>query len=129
MSTTKDVHQIVDQIVQKDARYKSEAYLFVLAALKHFLKKLGRRRDVTGEELLRGIKELGVEQYGPTTRMVFEHWGVRNTEDFGRIVFNMVDAGLLRKTEEDSIQDFKGVFDFREEFDKKFKFRIDKDSL
>jgi uncharacterized repeat protein (TIGR04138 family) len=129
MSDEKDMYQIVEQIVQKDATYKSEAYLFVLAALQHRLKKLGKRRDVTGEELLQGIKALGIEQYGPTTRMVFEHWGVRCTEDFGRIVFNMVDAGLLRKTEEDSIEDFKGVFDFREEFDKNFKFRVDKESL
>jgi len=129
MKETEDVYQIVEEIVQKDDRYKVEAYLFVLAALKYSLKKLKRSRQLSGEDLLEGIKQLGVEQYGPTTRMVFEHWGVKTTEDFGRVVFNMVDAGLLRKTEEDSIEDFKGVFDFREEFDKKFKFRIDKDTL
>jgi uncharacterized repeat protein (TIGR04138 family) len=129
MKTTEDIYQIVEQIVQKDDRYKAEAYLFVLAAYRYTLKKLGRSRHVTGEDLLEGIKGLGIKQYGPTTRMVFEHWGVRTTEDFGRIVFNMVDAGLMRKTEEDSIEDFKAVFDFIEEFDRKFKFRIDKDSL
>jgi uncharacterized repeat protein (TIGR04138 family) len=129
MKKANDIYQTVERIVQKDDRYKAEAYLFVLAALKYSLRKLGRSRHLTSEELLDGIKALGIEQYGPTTRMVFEHWGVKTTEDFGQVVFNMVDAGLLRKTEEDSIEDFKGVFDFQEEFDKKFKFRIDKDTL
>ncbi len=129
MNRNRDIYQILDEIVRKDGCYKAEAYMFVLAALKYTLKKLGRSRNVSGDDLLEGIKGLGMEMYGPTTRLVFEHWGINTTEDFGRVVFNLVDAGVLRKTEEDSIDDFKGVFDFQEEFDRKFKFRVDKDSL
>lgn len=129
MDAPKDIQQIVEQIVRKDERYKVEAYLFVLEAFNYTLDKLGKDRVESGKDLLQGIKELGIERYGPTARLVFEHWGVKTTEDFGWIVFNMVDAGLVRKTEEDTIEDFKGVFNFREEFDEKFKFRVDKDSL
>ena len=52
--------------------------------------------------------------------MVFEHWGVKSTEDFGEIVFNMVNENLLYKTEGDSKEDFKGFYDFEEAFKVKF---------
>lgn len=129
MDMSEEIYQKVEKIAHKDGRYKVEAYLFVLGAFQYTLKKLRRKRDITGRDLLEGIKTLGVERYGPTTRLVFEHWGVRTTEDFGRVVFNMVEAGLMKKTEEDTIEDFKGVYSFQEEFDRKFKFRVDKDSL
>ncbi len=129
MSKTENVYQIVDRIVQKDNCYKSEAYLFVLDALVYTQKKARKSRDVNSQALLQGIKELGVKKFGPTARMVFEHWGVRTTEDFGRVVFNLVKSGFLKKTEDESVADFKGAFDFREEFERKFKYRIDKDFL
>jgi len=129
MRTSEQIYQKMERIAQRDGRYKIEAYLFVLDAFEHTLKKLRRKRNITGKDLLEGIKTLGIGKYGPTTRLVFEHWGVKTTEDFGWIVFNMVEAGLMRKAEEDTIEDFKDVFNFREEFDDKFEFRVDKDSL
>jgi uncharacterized repeat protein (TIGR04138 family) len=89
-------------------------------------EKLKRSDHVSGRELLEGIREFGLEQYGPMTLTVFQHWGIRTTEDFGEIVFNLVENGLLKKTEEDSRADFKNVYDFKEVFDNKELFRLDK---
>ncbi len=73
-------------------------------------------RHVSGQELLNGIRALALEQFGPMTVTVLEEWGVRRCEDFGEIVFNMVDNNLLAKTAEDSREDFKGGYDFDEAF-------------
>ena len=104
--------QKIQAICRKDSRYKPEAYLFVLAALHTTTGSLPVPRHVTGQELLEGIRLYGLDQFGPLTRQVFEHWGIRQTEDFGRIVFSLIDAKLLRKTEEDSLADFQGVYNF-----------------
>jgi len=114
--------KVVEEIVAKDPRYKVEAYDFVMGALNYTQSKLDKPRHVSGGELLEGIREYGLECFGLMTRTVFNNWGVRRTEDFGNIVFNMVDAGLLAKTEEDSIEDFKDGYDFKEAFDKGYKY-------
>ncbi len=71
---------------------------------------------VSGQELCIGLRDYAVECFGPLAPVVLRHWGVKRTEDFGRIVFAMIDAGLLRKTADDSMEDFVGVFDFDEAF-------------
>ncbi len=82
------------------------------------------KKHVTGKQLLEGIKELALKRFGALAKMVFEHWGVRETIDFGNIVFNMVEEGILSKTEEDSIEDFRNVYDFEEVFVKNYKFEF-----
>lgn len=116
----------LEELVGKDPRYKPDAYEFLMQALWFTQKKLKREGHITGRELLEGIREFGLEQYGPMTLTVFEHWGVKTTEDFGEIVFNLVENGLLKKTEEDSRADFKNVYDFKETFDSKAQFKLDK---
>jgi len=118
--TNADLLGKVEALAEADRRYRKEAYFFVLDALQHTVKSLkltGERRHVTGQQLLLGIKELALDQFGPMAKTVFEHWGVRNTRDFGEIVFALVGSGLLGKTEEDSIEDFANVYDFETEFD------------
>jgi uncharacterized repeat protein (TIGR04138 family) len=119
-----DFWRAIEQIVQKDKRYKKEAYAFVMAALDFTLSKLDKHRHVTGQELLDGIREYGMEQFGPMARAVFEYWGVKRTEDFGEIVFNMIDVGVMSKTEKDTKDDFRGVYDFKEVFDKNYKISL-----
>ena len=72
---------------------------------------------MTAKELLEGVREYGLELYGPMACAVFEHWGVKETADFGEMVFNMVDTQLMGKNENDSRDDFKGVYDFKSAFD------------
>ncbi|MBI3318119.1 MAG: hypothetical protein HYZ90_03105 [Candidatus Omnitrophica bacterium] len=114
----------VQAIFRKETRYKPEAYLFVLAALHFTTSNLPERRHITGQELLEGIRLYGLDQFGPLTRQVFEHWGVLSTEDFGQIVFSLVEAKLLGKTEEDSLADFGGVYDFSHAFDPQALFKL-----
>lgn len=109
--------EAIEKIVNRDRRYKIDAYNFVLEALSYTVKKFKKSRHVTGRELLEGIKEYAKEQFGPMARTVLEHWGVKNTEDFGNIVFSLVEAKILSKTEEDSIEDFKDGYSFEEVFD------------
>lgn len=118
-----DIHTL-RKIIEKDTRYPLEAYLFVLEALYFTRKKFKKERHVTGQELCEGIKEFALSRYGPMTKTVFEHWGIKNTTDFGNIVFNMVNEKVLSKTEEDSIDDFKDVYDFDDVFVKKYQFGI-----
>ena len=121
-----DFYKKIEEITKKDSRYQPDAYEFVMQALWFTQNKLKRKGHVAGRELLTGIKEFALEQYGPMARTVFEHWGIKATQDFGEIVFNMVENGLLGKTEKDSREDFKNIYDFSEAFDSKELFRLDK---
>jgi len=102
----------IEEIANKDSRYKPDAYEFVMQALWFTQKKLKQSGHVSGRQLLDGIRKFAIRQYGPMAKTVFGHWGVRVTADFGEIVFNMVDAGLMRSTEEDKKSDFEDVYDF-----------------
>ena len=62
------------------------------------------------------MREYAIKRYGLLAPVVLEHWKVRRTDDFGRIVFAMIDSGMMSRTQEDSMEDFQGVFDFREAF-------------
>lgn len=118
--------EVLEQIVAKDPRFHRDAYLFVREALDFTQKLIGKEnrglvRHVTGQELLEGIRQFALQQFGPMTVTVFEEWGVRNCRDFGEIVFNMVESGLLAKTEQDSRDDFRDGYDFTEAFRKPFQ--------
>jgi uncharacterized repeat protein (TIGR04138 family) len=115
----------LEQIVAKDPRYPRDAYLFIRESLDHTQKRIvrssrGQLRHVSGQELLDGIREYALSEFGPMTTTVFEEWGVRSCQDFGEIVFNMVESGLLAKTDTDSRDDFAGGYDFQEAFRKPF---------
>lgn len=110
------VERGIRNVVEKDPRYPFEAYRFLFEALDFTVKKLGEKRHICGRELLEGIRELAVEQFGGLARMVLDGWNVRRTEDFGEMVFNLVDEGLMGKTEQDSKDDFRNGYDFDEAF-------------
>jgi len=121
MQTEINFEEGVDAILAKDNRYTREAYFFVRESLdvaqKRFAKAGGKsakdkRAHVSGQQLLEAIRAHALEQFGPLTLMVLEEWGVRRCEDFGELVFNMVESSLLGKTENDSRDDFKGGYDF-----------------
>src|SRR6516162_8554554 len=113
--------EVVEQILSKDPRFSREAYSFMREALGFTQKligkeNLGKIRHVTGQELLDGIRQFALQQFGPMSATVFEEWGVRNCGDFGEIVFNMVEIELLAKTEQDTRDDFRNGYDFTEAF-------------
>ena len=106
----------LEQVIETDDRYDLEAYLFVQEVMAFLVRENKVRRHLSGRELLEGIRRYALKEYGPLSREVLEHWGVHRCEDFGEIVFNMVGEGILRTTEQDSKEDFRGGYDFREAF-------------
>ena len=110
------ITDLLAPLLEKDSRYKVEAYLFVREALDYTVRSFSKPRHVSGQELLEGMRDYALQEFGPLTRRVLTEWGVHECIDFGNIVFNLIDAGLLGKTEEDSIEDFMDGYDFHEAF-------------
>ncbi len=107
--------------------YAPEAFDFVRLGLAHTARTVhgegtlrdstpDDRRHVTGQQLCLGLRDFAIQQYGMLARTVLNRWGVRRTDDFGRIVFAMIDLQLMRKAEQDSLEDFRAVYDFGEAF-------------
>jgi uncharacterized repeat protein (TIGR04138 family) len=108
-------------------RYHVNAYGFLFSALQRTQEQLGRSQahgedhaHISGPELLEGIRDFGLEQFGLMTQTVFRIWGIRATDDFGRMVFELIERGEMRKTEQDRLTDFFDVYDFEEVFDRQY---------
>ena len=113
--------EAIARIRERDTRFDPEAYRFLQAALeytiRHFNKPAsGPERHVTGGELLEGFRRLALKEFGPLARRVLSHWGLHRTEDIGAMVFALVEAGALGKTERDRLEDFAGGYDFETAF-------------
>jgi uncharacterized repeat protein (TIGR04138 family) len=130
-------HPKVADIVRRDPRYAYEAYEFVFAALTHTQKMLGRlprdemsaeveaQHHVSGPELLHGVRDLALREFGFMARTVFRRWGINKTDDFGEIVFNLVDATLMSKTSDDTRRDFQAVYDLDQALTEGFRINLD----
>ena len=114
-------NETLSQIIKEDSRYHAEAYVFMRDALDFSSKILkkpakGPQKHISAAELLEGIRQYALREYGPLTMTVLDYWGIHNCVDFGQIVFNLVNKNILRKTESDSIHDFDGGYDFETAF-------------
>ena len=108
------------KVLMDESPYQAEAYQFTLEALNFTLKKLKAQRHLNAVELLDGIRRYAIKLYGPMARAVLEEWGIRSCQDFGEIVFRLINMGLMTKSETDSKDDFKVGYDFEEAFSKPF---------
>ncbi len=125
------------EVVRRDPRYVYEAYEFVFAALGHTQRMLGRvpseeeaaspgpQYHVSGRELVEGIRDLALREFGLMARVVFRMWGINRTADFGEIVFNLVRENLMSKTEQDSLADFTDVYDLDQALVHDFHIKLD----
>ncbi len=128
----------IAKLVKEDRRYKLDAYAFVFDALHYAHNQLGMgadraagegeeegeeapERHLTGQQLCEAIRLYALEQYGYMAQCVLNSWGVRSTSDFGEIVFNLINIGHMRKTEDDVREDFDDVFDFESGLRQSFK--------
>lgn len=118
----------VDAIIARDGRFDREAYLFVRDALEFTTRQCKKKptdpyveQHVSGQQLLEGVRRYALEQYGPMVPTVFEHWRVRSCEDIGAIVFNLIEVREFGKADTDTLEDFRGGFDFEEAFVKPFR--------
>ncbi len=120
-----DFEEAVIRILKDDPRYAPDAYQFARETLDFTYALLtkpvrGEERHISGQELLEGMRKYALQEYGAVAMTVLNSWGVFRCEDFGQLIFNMVEKGFLRKTEQDSIHDFDGGYDFESAFRKPF---------
>jgi uncharacterized repeat protein (TIGR04138 family) len=109
--------EAIKEILREDHRFAADAYIFLQEALAFTVKYLarppkGQGQHVRGPELLDGIRRYALQEYGAMSKTILNAWGVTRCEDFGDIVFHLVHKGVLRKTDEDRIEDFAGGYDF-----------------
>jgi uncharacterized repeat protein (TIGR04138 family) len=111
--------------LQSDAGpYPVEAFNFIREGLSFTMHRVHEApeqleehdRHVSGQQLCMGLREYAIDRYGLLAPAVLEHWNITRTDDFGRIVFAMIEHGLMSKTPADCIDDFRGVYDFGEAF-------------
>lgn len=124
-----DFAEIVGLICKEDPRYDRKAYEFVRLGLDHTVKELrkkesargGRSRHVSGPELLEGLRVYALDQFGPLAKTVLNSWGVHRCQDFGEIVFNLIEYNVFSKTETDRREDFADIYSFEDAFVKPFR--------
>jgi uncharacterized repeat protein (TIGR04138 family) len=127
-------------VLKRDPRYRAEAYEFVREALGYAQDYLqmgppaawreeeeeepGRERHLTGQELCEAIRQYVTAEYGFMAKAVLNSWGIRCTSDFGEIVYNLIEVGLMKKSESDRREDFDDVFDFDEALCRQFQISV-----
>lgn len=116
MSDYAALEDALQKIGARDGRFHERAYLFVLAALEYAQGRLPARRHLSGAELAWACRDFALEQFGLLAPTVLGYWGVQRTEDFGSIVFALIEAGMLAQQATDKVEDFNGVYQFAEAF-------------
>ncbi|MGM0380729.1 MAG: Minf_1886 family protein [bacterium] len=101
----------ITELAIENPRYPREAYLFVFNCFHWARQHLERPRHLSGQEFSHYLVAFARESFGPLAHQVFSEWGIFDTRDFGEIVYTLIEAGLMNKTEEDSIEDFDDVMD------------------
>jgi len=103
---------VMARIRARGGQYHERAYLFVLATIEFLQNRLEVRRHVSGPELAWACRDFAQQQFGLLAQGVLTHWGITRTEDIGRIVFTLVEVGLLVTQPGDTESDFEGVYQF-----------------
>ena len=141
-----DPSRAIAELLDKDRRYKYDAYVFVFEALSYAQSVLGMgaetaseptdldserdqppegpQRHVTGQDLCQAVRQFALRQYGYMAKTVLNSWGVHATGDFGEIVFNLIRIGHMRKTPQDRREDFDNVYDFDTAFEEEFRITL-----
>jgi uncharacterized repeat protein (TIGR04138 family) len=120
----KSLQEVVDEV----GVYPVDAYLFVREGLSFTVDKVHGEvteptasHHISGRDLCQGLRELALLRWGLLARTVLEHWNITTTLDFGRIVFAMVEHNHMQKTDEDTLADFRQVFDFHSAFERDYQ--------
>jgi uncharacterized repeat protein (TIGR04138 family) len=126
-------------VARNDPRYAYEAYEFIFQALEYTQKMLGRpptdetadpnevRNHVSGRQLMEGARAFALQEFGMMARVVFRMWGIQRTDDFGEIVFNLIEAELMSKTDNDCRADFHEIFDLDEALTSGFRIVLEEE--
>lgn len=99
----------VQAIMNKYGEYAPDAYEFVRKALdyatEHF-RKTDESPHLSAQELYMGACAYALEEYGPLAADVMEFWGISRSEDFGNIVYHLIEVGIFGKQKDDSPEQF-----------------------
>ncbi|KAB2642673.1 MAG: hypothetical protein DVB26_01790 [Verrucomicrobia bacterium] len=111
--------QAVAAILHRDKRFDPHAYFFLKEALDFTLKRIaegnsGQPRHVSGPELVAGLRDLALEQFGPMAATLMQEWGVRQSGDIGDMVFHLIEEQIFGKQDSDRQEDFAGTFDLED---------------
>jgi len=110
--------------------YPPQAFQFVHEGLDHTVvlvhgplppRHSKENRHVSGRQLCEGLRELALARWGPLATVVLHQWNIHATIDFGKIVFSLIEGGQMQKIEEDTIEDFRNVFDFKTAFEAEYR--------
>jgi uncharacterized repeat protein (TIGR04138 family) len=107
---------VMGRIRARGGRYNERAYLFLLGTIEFLQSRLEVRRHVTAAELAWACRDFALQQYGLLAPVVLAHWGITRTEDLGRIVYTLVEVGLLVTQPGDHESDFDAVYQFTDAF-------------
>ncbi len=124
--------QIWMDVIREDGRYPPEAFEFLnegLARAVHHVHgegapQHGVQSHVSGRELSFALRDLAVDKWGMLAPTVLGRWNIHSSFDFGQMVYLMIRNGFMQKTEEDSIEDFRDVFDFDKAFELTDEFEL-----
>ena len=113
----------MEQVILEDGRYPPEAFSFLHEGLTKAVQEVygdeapaEGQRHVTGKQLCEALRDLAVERWGMLAKVVLNKWNIHQTVDFGNMVYLMVENNFMRKTDEDSLDDFRDIFDFNKAF-------------
>ena len=110
------------EALRADGRYPLDAFEFLHEGLAFTTSQVHgdedpeRPRHVSGQQLCQGLRDYAIERWGRLARLVLARWNINATEDFGQMVFLLVNLGVLGKQDSDNIEDFTAVFDFNAAF-------------
>ena len=107
---------VMARIRARGGQFHERGYLFVLGTIEFLQTSLEARRHVSGAELAWACRDFARAQFGLLAPVVLAHWGLTCTADIGRIVFTLVDVGLLVTQPGDTESDFEAVYQFADAF-------------
>ena len=122
MAMSNDPRERLLKAIREDGRYPPEAYQFLHDGLEFTTRRTfgdeegDEPRHVTGQQLAEGLRDLALQRWGALARVVLQSWNVRQTRDFGEMVYFLIGLGMMGKQESDSIADFDEVYDFSDAF-------------
>ncbi|MBS3734055.1 MAG: hypothetical protein KGY99_03930 [Phycisphaerae bacterium] len=115
--------QSMEQVIRDDGRYPPEAFVFLHEGLSRAVRDVHGtspppgQHHVSGPDLCEALRNLAIEKWGLLAPAVLGRWNIHATIDFGNMVYLLVNNNFMRKTDEDSIEDFRDVYDFEKAFD------------
>jgi uncharacterized repeat protein (TIGR04138 family) len=117
-----DALKSLEEMARELEKYPVDAFNFVREGLKYTVQKLNEdsatEQHITGRDLCWGLRDFALNRWGLLAPLVLRRWNISSTMDFGQIVFVMVEAGWMAKQDNDNLDDFRNVYDFRSAFKK-----------